>query len=139
MPDFVVVAVAAVAAVGGVIVGFAARQFVATNAVKHAEQYSHRLVVEARAKQKEIVLEGKDEALQLRRAAEEEAREQRATFQRTERRFLDREEAIDRKVVALEEREAGLATRLAEVEDERAQLAELRQHQVIELERLSGL
>ncbi|MDQ2689644.1 MAG: Rnase Y domain-containing protein, partial [Chloroflexota bacterium] len=105
MPEFVVVIVAAVAAVAGIIIGFVARRFVATNAVKHAEQYSERLVAEARAKQKEIVLEGKDEALHLRRAAEEEAREQRATLQRSERRLLDREEALDRKVAAYEERE----------------------------------
>jgi len=77
MPEFAVVAVAAVAAVIGVFVGFMARRFVAANAVKHAERYAQRLEAEARAKQKEIVLEGKDEALHLRRAAEEEAREQR--------------------------------------------------------------
>ena len=103
MPEFAVVAVAAVAAVIGVLLGFMARRFVAANAVKHAEQYAQRLVAEARAKQKEIVLEGKDEALHLRRAAEEEAREQRATLQRNERRLLDREEALDRKTAALEE------------------------------------
>ena len=107
MPELAVVVVAAVAAVIGVLVGFMARRFVASNAVKHAEGYAQRLEAEARAKQKEIVLEGKDEALHLRRAAEEEAREQRATHQRTERRLLDREEALDRKTAALEEQAAG--------------------------------
>jgi len=42
--------------------------------VKHAESYAERIMAEARAKQKEIVLEGKDDALQAQRAAEEEAR-----------------------------------------------------------------
>jgi ribonuclease Y len=139
MPEFVVIIVAAVAAVAGVLIGFVARQFVATNAVKHAEQVTHRLVAEGRAKQKEIVLEGKDEALQLRRAAEEEAREQRATLQRSERRLLDREEGLDRKVAALEEREDALSHRLSEIDSERARLAELQQRQVRELERVSGL
>src|SRR5688572_6998385 len=139
MPEFVVVIVAAVAAVIGVIIGFVARRFVAANAIKHAEQYAQRLVAEARAKQKEIVLEGKDEALQLRRAAEEEGREQRATVQRSERRLLDREEALDRKVSALEERESGFTARVAELEAERVRLAELEQRHVVELERISGL
>ena len=80
MPEPIVVVVATVAAIAGVIIGFVARRVVASNAVKHAEQYTQRLVAEARAKQKEIVLEGKDEVLHLRRAAEEEAREQRATL-----------------------------------------------------------
>jgi ribonucrease Y len=139
MPDIVIVIAVAAAAVIGVAIGFVSRRIVAANQVKHAEQYAARLVAEARAKQKEIVLEGKDEALQLRRAAEEEAREGRATLQRSERRVLDREEALDRKVAGLEEREAGLAARTEELEAERARIAEAHQRQLVELERVSGL
>ncbi|HEU5325738.1 MAG TPA: ribonuclease Y [Candidatus Limnocylindria bacterium] len=139
MPELVVIVVAAVAAAIGIVFGFFVRRMVAANAVRHAEQYAERLVAEARAKQKEIVLEGKDEALHLRRAAEEEAREQRSTLQRTERRLLDREEALDRKLTALEEREAALAGRQAELEDERRRLSEQQERQRAELERISGL
>ena len=139
MPEPVIIVVALIATAVGVVIGFALRRFVATNSVKHAEQYAERLVGEARAKQKEIVLEGKDEALHLRRAAEEEAREGRATLQRSERRLLDREEALDRKVTATEERENALAARQAELDQDRARLAELQQRQLVELERVSGL
>jgi ribonuclease Y len=139
MPEFVVVIVAVAAVIIGVVIGFVARNFVATSAVKHAEQYGQRLVAEARAKQKEIVLEGKDEVLHLRRAAEEEAREQRATLQRSERRLLDREEALDRKVATLEEREEALGARQAEIDAERTRMGELQQRQIFELERVSGM
>ena len=127
MPDPILVAVvAAIAAIAGVVVGFVARRVVAANAVRQAEHYAQRLVTEARAKQKEIVLEGKDQALQLQRASEEEAREKRATLQRTEGRLLDREEALDRKVEALERREVGLEERLTQLEGERQRVEELR-------------
>jgi ribonucrease Y len=139
MPELGTVIVAAVGVVIGFAIGFVARRLLATSSVRHAEQYTQRLVAEARAKQKEIVLEGKDEALHLRRAAEEEAREQRTTLQRSERRLLDREEALDRKTAALEEREQSLATRIGELDAERARLAELQQRQLVELERVSGL
>ena len=139
MSELVVVIVAAVAAVIGVLVGFMARRFIAANSVRHAESYAQRLEAEARAKQKEIVLEGKDEALHLRRAAEEEAREQRATHQRTERRLLDREEALDRKTAALEEQALALNARAEGLEVETARVGELRQRQLVELERVSGL
>jgi ribonucrease Y len=139
MPELVIVIVAAVAAIVGVVIGFVVRRVVAANAVRHAEQYAQRLVAEARAKQKEIVLEGKDEALHLRRAAEEEAREQRVTLQRSERRLLDREEALDRKVAAHEEREEALRHRQGELDGELARLRELQQQQIVELERVSGL
>jgi len=139
MPDIVVFIAAAIAAVVGIAIGFMARRMVASNAVRHAEQYSERLVAEARAKQKELVLEGKDEALHLRRAAEEEAREQRATLQRSERRLLDREEALDRKVASLEARDQAIAQRQAELEAELHRLRELQDRQIAELERVSGL
>src|SRR5574338_101038 len=139
MPELVVIVVAAVAAAVGIVIGFFVRRMVAANAVRHAEQYAERLVAEARAKQKEIVLEGKDEALHLRRAAEEEAREQRSTLQRTERRLLDREEALDRKLSTLGEREAALSDRQVQLDEERRRLAELQDHQRAELERVSGL
>ena len=139
MSELVVVIVAAVAAVIGVLVGFMVRRLVASNSVKHAESYAQRLEAEARAKQKEIVLEGKDEALHLRRAAEEEAREQRATHQRTERRLLDREEALDRKTAALEEQGLALNARAEGLEVEVTRLNELKKRQLVELERVSGL
>ncbi len=72
MPDPFVVLVAAVAVIAGIVIGFLARRMLSAESVKHAEHYAERLIAEARAKQKEIVLEGKDEALRLRRAAEEE-------------------------------------------------------------------
>ena len=48
MPEPLVVVVATVAAVVGLLLEFFARQLAASNAIKHAEQYSQRLVAEAR-------------------------------------------------------------------------------------------
>ena len=140
MPDLIVVViVTTLAAIGGIAIGFFARSVLSGRSVKHAEHYAERLVSDARAKQKEIVLEGKDEALQLRRAAEEEGREQRATLQRSERRLLDRDEALDRKVEAFERREVALVARQQELDAETARGRELQERQLAELERISGL
>jgi len=140
MPDLIVVViVTTLAAIGGIAIGFFARSVLSGRSVKHAEHHAERLVADARAKQKEIVLEGKDEALQLRRAAEEEGREQRATLQRSERRLLDRDEALDRKVEAFERREVALVARLQELDAETARGRELQERQLAELERISGL
>ena len=56
-----------------------------------------------------------------------------------ERRLLDREEALDRKLAAFEEREVSLAGRQQELEAELLRLRELHQRQLAELERVSGL
>src|SRR5919106_5154537 len=135
MPISTDVLVAAIAAlIVGVALGYVARRLVAASAVKHAEHYAERLIAEARAKQKEIVLQGKDDALQAQRAAEEEAREKRADLQRQERLLLDRSESLDRKVETLERRESGFEERVREVEAEKVRLTELQQRQIVELE-----
>jgi ribonucrease Y len=140
MPDLIVAVVAAAAAlIIGVLIGYVARRVVAGKAVRHAETYAERLIGDARQKQKEIVLEGKDESLKLQRAAEEEARDKRADLQRQERLLLDRSESLDRKLEALERREATHEERQREVEVERGRLVDLQQQQLVELERVGGL
>jgi ribonuclease Y len=139
MSELLVAGVAIVALLLGAVLGYVARRIVAASAVKHAESYTARIVAEARAKQKEIVLEGKDEALQLQRAAEEEAREKRLDLQRQERLLLDRAEALERKIEGLERREESLDARGQELDEQRQQVAELRQRQLTELERVGGL
>ena len=135
--------VAILAALGALVVGiglgYLARRYLAATAVRHAESYAERIVGEARAKQKEIVLEGKDQALQAQRAAEDEAREKRADLQRQERLLLDRAESLDRKLEAQEGREEAFEEHQRQVDAERARLVELHQRQLIELERVSGL
>ncbi len=135
----VAVLAAAIAGIAGIVIGLFVRRVLSSRSVKHADHYAERLVADARAKQKEIVLEGKDEALQLRRAAEEEAREQRATIQRSERRLLDREEALDRKIEAFERREEAIAQRQEELDVELRRVRELQERQLNELQHISGL
>ena len=139
MPELIIAAGAIVVMLLGALIGYVARRFVATSAVKHAESYAARLVAEARAKQKELVLEGKDEALKIQRVGEEEAREKRTDMQRQERLLLDRSESLDRKVEAVERREQAFEQRQQDLDLERQRLADLQQRQLIELERVSGL
>src|SRR5437867_13383452 len=133
MPENTVLVAAAAALVVGTAIGYLSRRFLAANSVKHAESYAERLMAEARAKQKEIVLEGKDDALKAQRAVEEEAREKRADLQRQERLLLDRAEGLDRKVASLERRELAFEEKQHEVEAEKARLGELQQQQLVEL------
>ncbi len=139
MPDIFVAVVATAALIVGIAIGYLVRRYLAASNTKHAESYAERLMAEARAKQKELVLEAKDDALTVQRAAEEEAREKRADLQRQERLLLDRSENLDRKVDAVERRESAFEERQRELEEERSRLAALQQRQVTELERVSGL
>ena len=134
-----VVALLVIAGILGAILGYVTRRVMTATAVRNAESYAERLVAEAKTKQKEIVLEGKDEVLQAQRAAEEEARERRADLQRQERLLLDRSESLDRKAEAVERREAIAEEKVSEAEAEKARLAALRDQQLTSLEQIGGL
>ena len=139
MPDITVAVAATAALIVGIAIGYFVRRYLAASNTKHAESYAERLMADARAKQKELVLEAKDDALKVQRAAEEEARAKRADLQRQERLLLDRSENLDRKVEAVERRETAFEERQREMEEEKTRLAALQQRQLAELERVSGL
>ena len=94
---------------------------------------------EGEAKKREITLEAKEEVHKLRADQEREYRERRNELQRMERRVVQKEEALDRKMELLEKKENELVSREADVQRIKEELEELYRKQLAELERLSGL
>ncbi len=134
-----VAATAVIAGVVGVAVGFLVRGVWASQTVKAANDKAARIVAEARAQQKDMILEAKDEKLRLQREAEEEARAKRSEIQGLERRLLNRDEQLDQRADLLEEKARKINDREREVEKQREELGRLNQERVAALERVSGL
>jgi ribonuclease Y len=137
--ELAVVAAAVVAAVVGIAVGFVARGMWSSQTVKSAQDKAGRIVAEARAQQKDMILEAKDEKLRLQREAEEEARAKRTELQNLERRLLARDEQLDQRADMLEEKSRKITDRERDLEKEREELTRLTQEQIVALERVSGL
>jgi len=138
--DIALVAAAVVAAVVvGVFVGLVARGQVANMGVKSAQEKAARIVAEARAQQKEFILEAKDERLRLGREAEDEARAKRAELGTLETRLLARDEQLDLRSDMLEQRDRKLLDRERELENSRQELLRAQQDHVAALERVSGM
>jgi len=98
-----------------------------------------RMLAEAQAQQKEIILEAKDEAHKTRAGAEQDLRERRADVQRMERRVQQKEENLDRRTEGLEKREQQFTEREQGLEQMRLQINELITAQQSELERVSNM
>ncbi|HUP51637.1 MAG TPA: Rnase Y domain-containing protein, partial [Longimicrobiales bacterium] len=95
MPDILVVGlVALVAGLVGFGVALLLRRSIALSSEQTARTNAERLQAEARNKQKEIILEAKDEALRIAKAAETENRERRAELQRYETRLDKKDEQL---------------------------------------------
>src|SRR3954468_8274752 len=139
MDILLVVAVAIVAAVGGAVVGVLLRSLWASQTMKAATAEARRIEAEARARQKELILEAKDEKLRLQREAEDEARARRNELSTLERRLLARDEQLDQRTDMLEQRDRKLLDRERELDRVREELAKAHQEQVDALERVSGV
>jgi ribonuclease Y len=140
MNDPVVLAVVALVAIAaGFGVGFFARSMWASTAVRTAQDKSARILAEARAQQKELILQAKDEQVRLGREAEEEARARRADLSSLERRLLQRDEQLDQRTDMLEERDRKLLGRERELDQTKAELARAREEQIAALEKVSQM
>lgn len=141
---FVIVVVAAlVAAVIGVAAGasvvYLRLQSSRRDELADVREQTGRLLADAETKQKELLLQAKEDALQLRSQVENELRERRTEVQRQERRLVQKEENLDRKSENAERREHGLMTREQELDQTRTQLDELRRQRVTEIERVAQM
>ncbi len=94
---------------------------------------------EAETNKKEKLLEAKEEVHAIRNEIEKENRERRNEIQRLERRVLQREENLDRKLEDLEKRDENIQRKLKDVEKKQNSVEDLHRKQLEELERLSGL
>ena len=141
MPDTFVVGL--IVFVVAVPIGFAAallvRRSIALASETTARANADRLLAEARTKQKEIILEAKDEALKVAKAAEAENRERRAELQRYETRLDKKDEQLDAQTAELAERERRLGEKETALEGERAKIGQLQDEQRVELARVAGL
>src|SRR5579884_2221613 len=134
---FIVVGV--LCAAGGFGVAYLVTRKQKTDLAKEAAIKVEAMLAEARAEEKDILLRAKDEALKIRTAVEQEAREARNEYQRAERRLAQKEENIDRKLEAIERREKSLAAKEQEADEAKAELERLRQEEIKELERVSAM
>ncbi len=140
MNDPLVLAVVALVAVAaGFGVGFFARSMWASTAIRTAQDKSARILAEARAQQKELILQAKDEQVRLARESEEDARARRAELSNLERRVLQRDEQLDQRADMLEERDRKLLSREKEFDTTREELARAREEQIIALEKVSNM
>src|ERR671934_1048267 len=140
MSDTLVVGlVALVAGLVGFGIAMLLRRSFALGSEAAARANADRLLAEARARQNQIILEAKDEALKVAKAAEAENRERRAELQRYESRLDKKDEQLDQKTAQVDERDRRLDKREAELETERAKIAQLQDEQRTELARVASL
>ncbi|MBO4378889.1 MAG: ribonuclease Y [Clostridia bacterium] len=138
-----IVVCAAAAAVVGNLSGYERRKKEAEQKIGSAEEYAKKLVDDAARKagevKKEMELEAKEEILKLKTRLDDEIRSRRAEMQRNERRVIQREETLDKKLDNLEKREEALNVKNEQIQALYDEAEDLRDQQTKELERIAGM
>ena len=109
------------------------------NADVKAREIIDEALKTAETKKREALLEAKEETLRMKNESEREIKESRAEVQRYERRILAKEEQLDKKAIAMEKREVNFANKEERLAKKVAEIDELYEKRVQELERISGL
>lgn len=143
MSPIVWILIAVVAAALGGAGGYIYRKTAGEKKIGRTEEYAKSLLEEAMRKadekKKETVLEAKEEVLRLKTELDRECRDRRAEVQRSERRIVQREEALDKKQDNMEAREESLNKKTAELQSMEEELSTSQQKQNAELERIAGM
>ena len=133
------VLVALVAGVVGSGLGFQLHNILSAKSQRAVEEASAQQMRRSNARSKEILLEAKEQALQLRSDAQAQVNDQKLTLQRQQSRLEAREEILRGKADAADKHELQLQDQRNELIDEKSKLDDLRQQAGEKLEAISGL
>lgn len=131
------------AAILGVLIGYIVRKQIAEGKLNSAEEVAKRILEDAEkdgeSKKKEKVLEAKEEAHRMRNELEKETRERRSELQKFEKRLIQKEEVLDKKINQMEDKELKLTDKLKALDVKQEEIEEIKNQQLDKLEGLSGL
>ena len=137
-----VVAAAVGLLIGGVIATVYHRN-VSDKKLNSAEAEAKRILNDAiktaESKQREAMVEAKEAILAARNEWEQQEKERRAAIQQQETRLEQKEENLDKKTENLEKKDEALQEKLAALEQTKEEIEDVKQKQMAELERISGM
>ncbi len=121
------------------LAGYFLRQYMGKVKLQSAQAEAERILSEAEAEKKDLLLQVKEEAIRLRDEAEAETQRKNAELRRQEARLQKRQEAIDRRFESIDSRERALNKRQGVVDRRANEIDKLHDEQMAELRRISGL
>src|SRR3990167_38688 len=127
------------AAAAGIAVGYLVRKFQIVRKVNSIEARVARVEEEAKNKEKEILLEAKSKALELVENAKKGEQEFRNQIIKVEERLTKKEADLERKLKDAENAKEDMAVRKTEIEKVKDEMRELKQRQLEQLHKISGL
>ena len=141
--DVIQVVVGLIGAAIGITVGYFIRKNISESKIGQAENLAKEIIDKAtrdsETVKKEKLLEAKEEIHKWRTEAERENKERRSDIQRFEKRVIQKEEVLDKKLQNLESKETSLNDRLKNVAKKEEEVEGIKAQQLEKLESISGI
>lgn len=119
--------------------GYLLRKLIATRSVESAESRAGQIVNEAKAKEKEILLNAKDKALATIEEAKRAEEARRKDLAHAQERLEKRESLFDQKLLTLENKQAELAEKSDKLDALKQEINQIKEQQLVKLEKIAAL
>lgn len=123
----------------GIFIGYWWRKKVASYQLESIEAKAKKIIDEAKEKQKEILLIGKEKALKIIEEAKRQEEERRRQLSYLQRRLEKRESLFDRKLLDLEERQQKIFEKTNQIRQIEQEIQKIKEQKAAQLEKISGL
>jgi len=127
------------AIVFGVAFGYQMRKIWAVKRKDTVETKVEALINEAKAKQKEILLEANDKALKILQDAKAEEKERQQELVRAQKRLEQRESLFDQRLLDLENKKQELLDKAEKIEKIKGEIIKIKEDQMVKLEKVASL
>ncbi|MBR2861901.1 MAG: ribonuclease Y [Clostridia bacterium] len=143
MEPWMWICIAAATLILGLVIGSLVQKRTIEARIGRAEESANRILEDAKSRaevlSKERISEAKEEVHRLRSDCEADCRERRAEVTKMEKRVLQREEQMDKKMASLEAKEERFVKREKELDESLAAAEELNKRRIEALEKVAGL
>ncbi|MFA6594149.1 MAG: ribonuclease Y [Candidatus Buchananbacteria bacterium] len=119
--------------------GYLARKNWAQKRKDSLESKIEKMLIEAKAKQKELVLAAQEKSLKIVDEAKVEAKQVKVEMDSAKIRLEKREAMFDQKILDLENQKAGLADKAEKVNKAKEEIQKIKEDQLAKLEKIAGL
>ncbi|MFA6919090.1 MAG: ribonuclease Y [Patescibacteria group bacterium] len=134
---FIVVTVIALAI--GFLLGYLTRKQWAKNRKDSIEAKVEKMLIDAKGKQKEIILEAQEKSLRVLEESKNDARQLRQDTELAKKRLEKRETLFDQKLLDLENKKQELSDKIEKANKTKEDISKIKDEQLAKLEKIAGL
>lgn len=128
-----------VLAAGVFFLGYLVRWKMVSSQIESAEKRAEKIVNEAKAKEKDILIKAQDRSLKTIEEAKAEEKRRRNEINNLQNRLEQRENSFSKRLLELQEKQQNLYDKVNKVEEAKEKIAKIKEEQITKLQEISGM